>query len=100
MVRIARRGRTQRSPVAAGATLPGGYAVDGLTQLKQHLLQHERQRFGRAVVAKLLTYALGRPLELSDEVTVQSLADKFAAADYRVSDLIVAIVQSEPFQHK
>ena len=71
-----------------------------MSQLKKHLLEHERERFSRAVVRKLLTYGLGRSLEFSDEEAVEKLNQQFMAADYRLAELIVAIVQSEPFQYK
>ena len=88
------------APVVAQATLPGGHHIDGLEALKDHLLMHEKKRFARALVAKLLSYALGRSLELSDEPDIESLAKQFEDSDFRMSHLILAIVQSEPFQHK
>ena len=87
-------------PVVAKATLPGGHDVDGIEDLKKHLLTHERERFARALVAKLLTYALGRSLELSDEPDIDFLTQQFVDSDFRLSTLIIAIVHSEPFQHK
>ena len=42
----------------------------------------------------------GRSVDLSDEQTVQALSEKFAQADYRLRDLMIAIVHSEPFQTK
>ncbi|MBC8352420.1 MAG: DUF1592 domain-containing protein [Planctomycetes bacterium] len=99
VLRVAKKGRDTRTPVVASAILPGGHEVDGLEQLKVYLLTQESKRFSRALVIKLLTYSLGRSLELADEAVVESLTTQFAAADYRLSDLIIAIAQSEPFQH-
>jgi hypothetical protein len=100
VLRAPKKGRGKTSPVVSNSTLPGGHEIDGLPDLKKHLLEHQRERFSRALVAKLLTYGLGRSLEFTDEEIVESLSKKFADADYRISDLIVAIVEAEPFQHK
>jgi hypothetical protein len=100
ILRNAKNGRGKKSPVVASAQLPGGHEISGPEDLKQYLLNHDRDRFSAAIVRKLLSYSLGRTLELSDEPTVDELNRTFTDSDYRLSDLIVAIVQSDPFQHK
>lgn len=100
VVRVVRKGQTRRSPVEARSVLPGGHEVSGIDDLKTYLLRNETDRFSRALVERLLAYSLGRSLEWSDEATVKSLVTQFQKSDYRISDLIVAIVASEPFQHK
>jgi Protein of unknown function (DUF1585) len=47
---------------------------------------------------KMLTYALGRGLEYSDMPAVRAIVRDAAKNDYRVSALIVGIVQSPPFR--
>lgn len=89
-----------KSPVDAVSMLPNGKQLDGIMALKQHLLDHERERFSRALVKKLTTYALGRSVELADRETIDKLTAEFKRHDYQLSDLIVAIVQSELFQTK
>ena len=61
---------------------------------------HRRQQFARALTSKLLSYALGRSLELTDQPTVDELTAKFAEADYRIADLVQFVMASEPFQSK
>ena len=68
--------------------------------LKKHLLQSDRDRFSRALVSKLLAYGMGRSLVFEDRPTVEALVNSFEQSDYRLSDLIVAIAQSEAFQNK
>ncbi len=89
-----------RVPVEVEATLPGGHEVRGIEDLKAYLLQHEKQRFARALSTKMLTYGLGRSLGFDDTQTVDRLAEEFAGSDYRLSRLVTAIVQSKPFQTK
>jgi len=97
---LSRRGKVTTTPVAADSTLPGGHEVAGLAELKQYLLDHERERFARALVSKLLAYSSGRSLELTDQPTVDQLTADFAEQDYRLRELIVAIAGSKPFQTK
>lgn len=95
-----RKNRTKTSPVDAVGEFPDGTKLAGIQALQQHLLTKERDRFARAVVKKLFAYALGRSAELSDRKTIDQLAKQFAEKEYRLSDLIVAIVQSRQFQTK
>lgn len=95
---IARNRKT--APVDTSAVLPDGTEVDGVQQLQDYLLTNKRQQFARSLVKRLLTYALGRSLELADEETVDQLTAAFAKDDYRLSSLIVGIVGSDAFQTK
>jgi hypothetical protein len=47
-----------------------------------------------------MAYGLGRSPELADMDTIDRLANQFAVNGYRLSDLIVAIVQSNEFLNK
>ena len=82
------------------AILPNGNKIDGIEGLKRYLLEHEKERFSRSLVTKLLGYSMGRSVVLEDRLTIEKLMEAFQANDYRLSDLIVAIAQSETFQTK
>ena len=90
----------QALDVEAASTLPDGSKIAGIAELKAYLLKERREQFARALTTKLLSYALGRSLELTDEPSVQQLTEKFIAGDYRISQLIEQIVLSQPFQTK
>ena len=92
--------KAKPQPVDAQAKLPDGEMLDGMVGLKKHLLKIEKDKFARALTAKLLTYALGRSLDFSDEETIDVLATRFAKDDYRIRSLLVAIVTSEAFLRK
>jgi hypothetical protein len=47
---------------------------------------------------KLLTFALGRGVELSDAPAVRKIVRDARASDFRVSSLIIGIASSTPFQ--
>ena len=87
-----------RHPVDASATLPDGNTVNGFGDLTNYLITHKSREFARALTAKLLTYALGRSLELGDEETVDDLTTRFIESGYRLRQLITMIVTSEPFR--
>jgi hypothetical protein len=85
-----------------GSIDPSGKLVDGETfsgpqGLKQVLLSRQ-DRFVSAVVARLLTYALGRELDARDQPTIRLIMRNTKADGYRFEDLIVAIVNSAPFR--
>ena len=87
-------------PVNAADTLPNGHELDGVDSLREYLLTKRKNDFVRSLVSRLLTYALGRRLELADQAVVEELSHEFAENGYRLRPLIHAIVASEPFQTK
>jgi hypothetical protein len=86
--------------VESSTTLPDGSAVAGLADLKAYLLAAKSERFARALVAKLLAYALGRSLELTDEAAIEKLTTEFIDHDYQLHFLVRQIVTSEAFLTK
>jgi hypothetical protein len=92
--------KTVMGPVDDQATLPNGTEVAGVEGLKTYLLQHDRDRFAKALGSKLLAYGMGRSLVFEDRLAVEALVKSFEQNEYRLSDLIVAIAQSETFQNK
>ena len=87
----------KKKPVSTETVLPGNHKVNGLEDLKKYLLNQRREQFAHALVSKMLTFALGRSLELSDELVVKELSRRFAGEDYRLSALMKNIVQSKAF---
>ena len=92
--------RKQRHPVDATTVLPDGRRLNGVRELTDYLKQNRAKQFARALVKRLLTYALGRSLEFSDETLVQRLTNNFIQDDYRLHGLILAIATSEAFMTK
>ena len=86
--------------VDASAKLPDGHKIQGISGLKSYLREHRRKQFARAFVSKVLTYALGRSLEFSDETLVSNLTNQFLKNNLRVRDLLVGVVQQPDFQSK
>jgi hypothetical protein len=86
--------------VDARATLPGGHEVNGLEDLKKHLLTEKREQFARTLVSRMLAYSLGRSLELGDRETVETITAQLIKNDYKLQNLIRLIVTSDAFGSK
>ncbi|MBV6498546.1 MAG: hypothetical protein CJBNEKGG_00769 [Prosthecobacter sp.] len=76
------------------ATLPDGSQVDGLAGLRDYLLTKRRDDFVRQFCRKLLGYALGRSIQLSDK----PLIDQMMKGDLRTGSLVEQIVLSRQFR--
>jgi hypothetical protein len=85
------------TPVDASGVLPDGTKFNGPTGLQKVLLSHPEQ-FVTTVTEKLLTYALGRGVDYTDQPYVRQIMREAAANDYRWSALVLGIVKSAPFQ--
>ena len=85
------------TPVDAKGAFPTGDEFEGLAGLRGFLLSN-REAVVEALVQKLLVYALGRELEVSDLSTVRQVQREAAAGDYRWSSIVRGIVDSVPFQ--
>ena len=83
--------------IDAAGNLPGGEDFDGVAGLREALL-HRPEVFVGTVAEKLLTYALGRGIDHADAPAIRAIAQAAAADDYRLSALILNIVESTPFQ--
>ncbi len=84
-------------PINAMGTLPDGRSFTGPQGLKS-ILKAQPDAFTECLTRKMLIYALGRGLENSDDAAVKEIVRKVAADNYRISSLILGIVNSEPFQ--
>src|SRR5262249_32774218 len=78
-------------------TLADGSKVNGPAALRQAILSRP-DAFVTVVTEKMLTYALGRGLEPSDMPVVRRIVKKAAQSDYRLSAIVMGIVESAPFQ--
>jgi hypothetical protein len=76
-----------------------GQTLTGINDLKQFFGERKLQ-FYRCVTEKLLTYALGRGLDPGDAITVDRIADQVAADGGKFSTLLLAVINSRPFQYR
>lgn len=90
---------TQGEPLDTVGTMPSGEKFDGPQQLKK-LLMLRRDRIMTTVVERMLSYALGRPVERHDRSTVRQIVKNLAAAEWKAQSLITEIALSLPFRWK
>ncbi|MCP4510710.1 MAG: DUF1592 domain-containing protein [Fuerstiella sp.] len=92
--------KTESVPVVATSALPGDIELSGIDGLKRHLLKHHTNSFARSLVSRMLTYAVGRRLELSDQPAIDDLVNRFDTDEYRLQNLVISIVGHPVFQTK
>jgi hypothetical protein len=85
------------SPLDTSGTLADGTKVNGPAALREAILSRP-DAFVTIVTEKMLTYALGRGLEPADMPVVRRIEKKAAQNDYRLSSIVMGIVESAPFQ--
>jgi Protein of unknown function (DUF1592)/Protein of unknown function (DUF1588)/Protein of unknown function (DUF1587)/Protein of unknown function (DUF1585)/Protein of unknown function (DUF1595)/Planctomycete cytochrome C len=76
---------------------PDGTPIDGLAGLREYLAVNRRTAFVHQFCRKLLGYALGRGVQLSDEPLLTEMQQRLAANDYRISAAIQTILESRQF---
>ena len=79
-------------------TLPDGTQLEGLFGLRDYLLEKRREEFLRQFCRKLLGYALGRELQLSDEPLLERMMTRLSEHEYRFSVAVETIVLSKQFR--
>jgi hypothetical protein len=87
-------------PVDASATFPGGSKGEGLQGLRRYIRDHRESDFVENLCRKLLAYALGRSLILSDEALIQDMHSRLAAGGYHFETAIQIIVASRQFLNR
>ena len=87
-------------PVSTQALLPGNVPSQGVGDLQTYLTQRRRSEYVDNFCRKLLSYALGRSLLLSDEPLLLAMQASTARNGHRLGDLVLKIVNSPQFLNK
>jgi hypothetical protein len=87
-------------PVDTAVTYPGGINGVGFQGLRDFIHDHRQDQFINNLCRKLLTYALDRSLQLSDEALVDTMQTNLAAQGDRFDALVETIVLSPQFRNK
>ena len=83
-------------PVDVAGKLPNGDRFTTVSEFRKLLLQRE-EPFNRCLTEKLMTYALGRELEIGDRPALDGILAELQKQQGGLRDLIRLIVLSEPF---
>ena len=82
------------------AEFPDGSRGRGFEGLRQYIRSSRQTDFVDNFCRKLLAYALGRTLLLSDESTIGTMKDRLVENDYRITSVIDAVITSPQFLRK
>ncbi len=74
-----------------------GTELDGIDGLRNYLLTKRRDTFERQFCRKLLGYALGRGVQLSDQPLLDEMLKQLATNEHRVVTVVEMIVRSRQF---
>ena len=92
------RTEVEGKPVDASSELFNKQELDGIDGLKRYLLEDRQDQFTQAIVHKLTTYALGRPLTFGDRASIDQITAKVRQEGDGLATAIKLIVASDLFQ--
>ncbi|MDA1049032.1 MAG: DUF1592 domain-containing protein [Planctomycetota bacterium] len=94
------RTQIEGKPVDASSLLFNGQELDGMDGLKRFLLENRQDQFARAMVHKMTTYAIGRPLTFGDRSSVDQITADLRNQGDGLATMVTLIVTSDMFQSK
>ena len=86
----------KRIPIDASGVLANGERFDGIEQFRNGLLK-QKQAFAKALVEKMMAYALGRQVDIHDRPQVDSILSQLDENGNSMRFLIKQIVASDSF---
>jgi hypothetical protein len=87
----------KNKPIDATSTLFNKQKLAGMDGLKRYILADRQDQFSRAMVHKMTSYALGRPLSFGDRADIDGLTGQFRKDGDRLGDLVKLIISSRIF---
>jgi mono/diheme cytochrome c family protein len=87
-------------PVDATAVLYNHKELQGVEGLKNYLIADRQDQFAKAMVHKITTYALGRPMTFADRGEIETMAAELKKRGNGLQDLISIVIHSPLFQQK
>ena len=87
-------------PVDASSLLFNSQELAGMDGLKRYLLENRQDQFTRALVYKMTTYALGRPLAFADHSGLDQITADLRKQGDGLATMVTLIVHSDLFRSK
>jgi mono/diheme cytochrome c family protein len=94
------RNEINGKPVDAVSLLFNNQKLDGMDGLKRFLLENRQDQFVRAMVHKMTTYALGRPLTFADHSSIDRITADVRQQGDGLATMILLVATSELFRSK
>ncbi|MCA8948656.1 MAG: DUF1592 domain-containing protein [Planctomycetes bacterium] len=87
-------------PVDASAQLFNAQRLDGADGLQRYLLDQRQDQFVRALVTKLATFALGRPMTFADRAEIDRITGEVRRRGDGLATMVRQIAASELFRSR
>ncbi|MCX7423386.1 MAG: DUF1592 domain-containing protein [Planctomycetia bacterium] len=87
-------------PIDNVVQLQSGEQARGVSEFSEYLAKHRRSDFSTTLNRKLLGYALGRSLQLSDLDLLEKMEATLQETDYRVAPLFETLITSPVFRNQ
>lgn len=87
-------------PVDDSAVFPNGQVGKGVAGLRDYIMKDRQSDFIENLCRKLLAFALGRSLQLSDDLLIEAMQKKLISEEYRFDAMVKVIVFSPQFLEK
>jgi hypothetical protein len=87
-------------PVDPSGELAGERKFADARELKHLLATTDAKKVARCLIRNMLTYGLGRGLEVYDSPTVEDIRERLSSDNYRIQNIIFGIVESRAFQYR
>ena len=91
-------GRMRKNQRDTSATLFGGTQVNGIKGLREYLVNQRLDDFLEQFCRKLLGYALGREVQLSDMLLIEEMKDQLRDNEFRFNVVVEAVISSDQFR--
>jgi hypothetical protein len=88
-----------KAPIDASTVLPSGVPINGVVELRAQLMDRP-ELFARNVTERLMMYAVNRRIEYFDMPQVRAIVRAAAKDNYKLSSLILGIVNSDAFRRQ
>jgi hypothetical protein len=87
-------------PVDPSGELAGERKFADARELKHLLATTDAKKVARCLIRNMLTYGLGRGLEVYDSPTVEDIRERLSSDNYRIQNIIFGIIESRAFQYR
>jgi mono/diheme cytochrome c family protein len=85
------------APIDASTVLPNGVSINGVSELRAQLVDRPAI-FAQTLTERLMMYGVNRQLEYFDMPQVRAIVRGAAKENYKLSSIVLGIVQSEAFR--
>ncbi len=82
------------------SSLPTGKQAHGVAEFGQYLATQRQRDFTKTLCRKFLGYALGRSLQLSDQVLLEKMQGELEGNEYRLATMFESVVTSPQFRNQ